>query len=68
MRDAFGDQPGHHLDQRLVVGVELAYLLATRARTLTRGAHRHRDDLLTDIDRGDPLIHDLHVGLLPDGQ
>jgi hypothetical protein len=34
---------------------------------LARGAHRHRDDLLTDIDPGDPFIHDLHIRLPSDG-
>jgi hypothetical protein len=66
VRDTFGHQPGRHRGQRLVVGVELADLLATLSRTLTRGAYRHRDDLLADIDPGNPLIHDLHVRLPPD--
>jgi hypothetical protein len=65
VRHALGYQPGHHLGQRLVKGVVLAHLLAALPRSLTRGAHRHRDDLLADIDRGHPFIHDLHAGLLP---
>jgi hypothetical protein len=65
VRHAFRHQPGHHLGQRLVKGVVLAHLLAALPRSLTRGAHRHRDDLLADIDRGHPLVHDLHVGSLP---
>jgi hypothetical protein len=60
MRHALGPQPGHHLGQRLVKGVVLAHLLAALARSLTRGAHRHRDDLFANIDRGHPFIHDLH--------
>src|SRR5436305_13578714 len=65
VRDTLGDQPGHHLGQRLVEGVVLAYLLAALTRFLTRVAHRHSDDLFTDINRGDPFIHDLHRGLPP---
>src|SRR5205823_4908359 len=63
---AFTDQPVHHLDQGAVVGVELAYLLAALTRAFTRGAHRYRNDLLADIDRGDPLVDDLHIRLPPE--
>jgi hypothetical protein len=63
MRHTFKGQPGHQLGQRLVKGVVLAHLLTALARSLTRRAHRHRDDLLANIDRGHPFIHDLHRGL-----
>jgi hypothetical protein len=63
VRDALGHQPGHHFGQRLVKGVVLAHLLAALARSLTRSAHRHRDDLLANIDRGHPFVPDLHRGL-----
>src|SRR4051794_2997697 len=63
VRDALGYQPGHHLGQRLVEGVVLADLLSALAGVLAGGAHRHRDDLLSDVDRGHPFIDDLHVGL-----
>jgi hypothetical protein len=69
MRDALGDQPGHHRGQRLVVGVELAHLLSTLPGSLTRRPHRHRDDFLANVDRGDSFIHDLHImGPLRNGQ
>ena len=66
VRDPFGDQPGHHLGQRLVVGVELAQLLSALPGPLARCPHRHRDDLLTDVDPRDSFINDLHRGSLPE--
>jgi hypothetical protein len=68
VRDALGHQPGHHLDQRLVIGAELAHLLPALPGSLTRRPHHHRDDLFTHINRGHPLVHDLHYGLPPDCQ
>src|SRR5882762_1920379 len=67
VRDTLGDQPSHHLDQRRVVGVELADLLVTLAGALAGGAYRHRDNLFPDVDRGDPLVDQLHLWL-PSGR
>src|SRR6185437_13236901 len=51
---------GHHLGQRLVEGVVLAYLLTTPSNSLARCPNRHRDDLLAHIDCSHPLVNNLH--------
>jgi hypothetical protein len=63
MGDPLLDQPGHHLPEYLVVGLELADLLSPLPGNVPRRADSDRDLPLAHIDPRDPRIDDLH-GLL----
>jgi hypothetical protein len=49
-------------------GVVFAYLLAALPRSLTRGPHRHRDDLLPTSIAATRSYMISTVGSLPNGQ
>ena len=60
MGDAPLDQPGHHLPEHPVIGLELADLLSPLPGNVPRRADSDRDLPLAHIDPRHPRIDDLH--------